>query len=237
MEIAHMVTTTTNTVIIPDPDSPGLELEAPTRILPAKPISFSNGKRHHHPPAASPAVGAVTYRECQKNHAAGIGGHALDGCGEFMPSSSSDPTVPISLTCAACGCHRNFHRRSSSSALEFRPQNRHHPPPPLPLRSPDEDSASPPPISSSYMLLALSGGRNSSAAGGTTAGPGAAEPSPSAASPPASQPGRGFRLPSSDLLILYAPRSLRWEKLIRRRWNYGGSRGGSGDAEAIQDEV
>lgn len=28
----------------------------------------------------------VRYRECLKNHAVGIGGHALDGCGEFMPA-------------------------------------------------------------------------------------------------------------------------------------------------------
>ncbi|XP_010550055.1 PREDICTED: zinc-finger homeodomain protein 8-like [Tarenaya hassleriana] len=179
MEIAPMVTattTTTNTVTIPDPDSPDHEIGAPTRFQPAKPISFSNGKRHHHP-----ALGPVTYRECLKNHAAGIGGHALDGCGEFMPSSSTDPNDPTSLTCAACGCHRNFHRRddpssSPAAAVEFRPQNRHHPMPPLPLpppvRSPDDDSASPPPISSSYMLLSLSGGRNSSGGGATAVAPG-----------------------------------------------------------------
>ncbi|MED6180264.1 hypothetical protein PIB30_008763 [Stylosanthes scabra] len=28
-----------------------------------------------------------------------------------MPSSSTNPTDPRSLKCAACGCHRNFHRR------------------------------------------------------------------------------------------------------------------------------
>ncbi|KAL2344551.1 hypothetical protein Fmac_005836 [Flemingia macrophylla] len=53
----------------------------------------------------------VSYKECLKNHAASIGGHALDGCGEFMPSSSTNPANPRSLKCAACGCHRNFHRR------------------------------------------------------------------------------------------------------------------------------
>jgi ZF-HD class homeobox domain-containing protein len=50
--------------------------------------------------------GAVRYRECQKNHAAGIGGHAIDGCGEFMPGDDDG-----ALVCAACACHRNFHRR------------------------------------------------------------------------------------------------------------------------------
>uniref|UniRef100_A0A0C9RMH1 TSA: Wollemia nobilis Ref_Wollemi_Transcript_10920_1432 transcribed RNA sequence n=1 Tax=Wollemia nobilis TaxID=56998 RepID=A0A0C9RMH1_9CONI len=28
----------------------------------------------------------VRYRECMKNHAANLGGHVTDGCGEFMPS-------------------------------------------------------------------------------------------------------------------------------------------------------
>ncbi|KAG0556221.1 hypothetical protein KC19_11G036000 [Ceratodon purpureus] len=54
--------------------------------------------------------GAVRYRECQKNHAASIGGHAMDGCGEFMPSGGRDDDID-SLRCAACDCHRNFHRR------------------------------------------------------------------------------------------------------------------------------
>nr|TKW01487.1 LOW QUALITY PROTEIN: hypothetical protein SEVIR_8G184400v2 [Setaria viridis] len=54
---------------------------------------------------------AGVYRECLKNHAASLGGHALDGCGEFMPSSKADPADPALLRCAACGCHRNFHHR------------------------------------------------------------------------------------------------------------------------------
>lgn len=162
----------TTTTIVSDLDSRQPETEAPTRIQPAKPISFSNGKRCHHHHLASEAVAVATYKECLKNHAAGIGGHALDGCGEFMPSPLFNTNEPTSLTCAACGCHRNFHRReedpSSLSAvvpaIEFRPHNRHQLPPPPPphavgIRSPDDDdSPSPPPISSSYMLLALSGG-------------------------------------------------------------------------------
>ncbi|XP_020236384.1 zinc-finger homeodomain protein 10 [Cajanus cajan] len=63
------------------------------------------------PPPPPPSSMVVSYKECLKNHAATIGGHALDGCGEFMPSSSTNPTDPRSLKCAACGCHRNFHRR------------------------------------------------------------------------------------------------------------------------------
>jgi ZF-HD class homeobox domain-containing protein len=61
------------------------------------------------------------YKECMRNHAAAMGGQAFDGCGEFMADS------PDSLKCAACGCHRSFHRRAASAAAPvfFRP-----PPPP-----------------------------------------------------------------------------------------------------------
>ncbi|EFJ15852.1 hypothetical protein SELMODRAFT_68508, partial [Selaginella moellendorffii] len=58
----------------------------------------------------------VRYRECLKNHAAGIGGHALDGCGEFMPSGE-EGTIE-SLKCSACDCHRNFHRREVEGAKD-----------------------------------------------------------------------------------------------------------------------
>ncbi|KAL0366102.1 UNVERIFIED_CONTAM: Zinc-finger homeodomain protein 6 [Sesamum radiatum] len=49
------------------------------------------------------------YRECMKNHAASIGGNVTDGCGEFMPSG--DEGTLEALKCAACNCHRNFHRK------------------------------------------------------------------------------------------------------------------------------
>ncbi|CAL9224209.1 unnamed protein product [Arabidopsis halleri] len=166
MDMTPTITTTTT----PTPKSPEPESETPTRIQPAKPISFSNGiiKRHHHHPLL------FTYKECLKNHAASLGGHALDGCGEFMPSPSSISSDPTSLKCAACGCHRNFHRRDPdnnndsspihpppSTAVEYQPHHRHHPPPPLPPPPPrSPNSASPPPISSSYMLLSLSGTNN-----------------------------------------------------------------------------
>ncbi|KAK7394503.1 hypothetical protein VNO78_15032 [Psophocarpus tetragonolobus] len=159
--------------------SPEHDTETPTRITTptmTKTLSFSNGvlKRHphhHHPPIST----AITYKECLKNHAANLGGHALDGCGEFMPSPTATVADPSSIKCAACGCHRNFHRRepeeppiaSTTHVIEYQPHHRHHPPPPFPTavastRSPN--SASPPPISSSYypsaphMLLALSAG-------------------------------------------------------------------------------
>ncbi|KAK4779405.1 hypothetical protein SAY86_006933 [Trapa natans] len=126
-------------------------------------IPFSNGtlKRHRQP---APAAEVVTYHECMKNHAVGIGGHALDGCGEFMPSPAATATTTVtdhtSLKCAACGCHRNFHRRHPDDRLyppPITPALEYHHQPPPPPRSPS--SASPPPISSSYaphMLLALS---------------------------------------------------------------------------------
>ncbi|KAK4271997.1 hypothetical protein QN277_020608 [Acacia crassicarpa] len=165
-------TTTTATNTPTSTKSPEHDSETPTRIqTAAKPLSFSNGvlKRHHHRRLPTHPL-PVTYKECLKNHAASLGGHALDGCGEFMASPTANPADPSSIKCAACGCHRNFHRRepeepiSTTHVIEYQSHHRHHPPPPPPFqvsnRSPN--SASPPPISSSYypsaphMLLALS---------------------------------------------------------------------------------
>ncbi|PHU27043.1 Zinc-finger homeodomain protein 6 [Capsicum chinense] len=53
----------------------------------------------------------IRYKECLKNHAANMGGHVLDGCGEFMPSGEEG--TPEYLKCAACDCHRNFHRKET----------------------------------------------------------------------------------------------------------------------------
>ncbi|XP_022878317.1 zinc-finger homeodomain protein 10-like [Olea europaea var. sylvestris] len=135
------------------PDDSGFD--TPPHTQPIEPfLSFTNGaikKNHHH---SLPPVVVVTYKECLKNHAASLGGHAMDGCGEFMPSPSATTADPTSLKCAACGCHRNFHRRelndpSPTSIIpplfDFR-----HPPPP---RRP---SSSPSPTQPTNMLLALS---------------------------------------------------------------------------------
>ncbi|KAG7606774.1 Zinc-finger homeodomain protein 12 [Arabidopsis thaliana] len=70
----------------------------------------------------------VLYNECLKNHAVSLGGHALDGCGEFTPKSTTILTDPPSLRCDACGCHRNFHRRSPSDSFS------QHRSPPSPLQ-------------------------------------------------------------------------------------------------------
>ncbi|CAK9177696.1 unnamed protein product [Ilex paraguariensis] len=61
----------------------------------------------------------VRYRECLKNHAASMGGNATDGCGEFMPSGEEGTLQ--ALTCSACNCHRNFHRKEieGESSCDF----------------------------------------------------------------------------------------------------------------------
>ncbi|KAL4183342.1 hypothetical protein AMTRI_Chr11g154710 [Amborella trichopoda] len=70
----------------------------------------------------------IRYRECLKNHAAAIGGHANDGCGEFMAAGEEGSIE--ALKCAACGCHRNFHRKEISVT-------------PLPFSSPYLHNAAP----------------------------------------------------------------------------------------------
>ncbi|KAK6924366.1 ZF-HD homeobox protein, Cys/His-rich dimerization domain [Dillenia turbinata] len=60
-------------------------------------------------PGATTGTSLVHYKECLRNHAANIGAHVLDGCGEFMPGGEEG--TPEALKCAACDCHRNFHRK------------------------------------------------------------------------------------------------------------------------------
>ncbi|RVW89804.1 Mini zinc finger protein 2 [Vitis vinifera] len=55
----------------------------------------------------------VIYKECRKNHAASIGGYAVDGCREFM--AAGEEGTSASFKCAACSCHRNFHRKEVES--------------------------------------------------------------------------------------------------------------------------
>ncbi|CAJ1975285.1 unnamed protein product [Sphenostylis stenocarpa] len=72
---------------------------------------------------SSSVITNVRYGECQKNHAANIGGYAVDGCREFMASTGDGGGG--ALTCAACGCHRNFHRREVQTEVvcEYSPPN------------------------------------------------------------------------------------------------------------------
>ncbi|KAJ8755677.1 hypothetical protein K2173_022272 [Erythroxylum novogranatense] len=71
---------------------------------PTIPSSLDHHQDHH-----APFKKMVRYRECLKNHAASMGGNATDGCGEFMPSGAEGSIE--ALTCSACNCHRNFHRK------------------------------------------------------------------------------------------------------------------------------
>lgn len=56
---------------------------------------------------------AESYGECRKNHAATAGGYVVDGCTEFMAGGDDG------LKCAACGCHRSFHRIVTESNQGF----------------------------------------------------------------------------------------------------------------------
>ncbi|CAD6343200.1 unnamed protein product [Miscanthus lutarioriparius] len=59
--------------------------------------------------ARSKEAKVVHYRECQRNYAASIGGHAVDGCrSSWRPGAVG---TAAALACAACRCHRSFHRR------------------------------------------------------------------------------------------------------------------------------
>ncbi|KAM0057499.1 putative transcription factor ZF-HD family [Helianthus debilis subsp. tardiflorus] len=88
-------------------------------------LTTSNTRRHanlHQTPPPLPTTVAVRYRECLKNHAANMGAHVLDGCGEFMPGGADD--TPQALKCAACECHRSFHRREvegESQPIQYTP--------------------------------------------------------------------------------------------------------------------
>lgn len=70
------------------------------------------------PMSSRSSSSSVRYRECLKNHAAGIGGNIVDGCGEFMPTGEEGTLE--ALTCAACNCHRNFHRKEIDGKTQFR---------------------------------------------------------------------------------------------------------------------
>lgn len=128
---------------------PHHENETPPHSPPINLITYPYNKIHQHPP---PYTAAAAYKECLKNHAAAIGGHAVDGCGEFMPSPAYTATEPSSFSCAACGCHRNFHRRepiTTTTRTHF--INFHHQPSTTPSPSPPS-----PPPQSTNLLLTLS---------------------------------------------------------------------------------
>uniref|UniRef100_A0A0D9XEM3 ZF-HD dimerization-type domain-containing protein n=1 Tax=Leersia perrieri TaxID=77586 RepID=A0A0D9XEM3_9ORYZ len=85
-------------------------------VMAPKPPGEISNRVNKGPSCVGAGAGAGgRYRECLKNHAIGIGGHAVDGCGEFM-AAGEDGTIDA-LRCAACNCHRNFHRKESESSL------------------------------------------------------------------------------------------------------------------------
>ncbi|KAK4794855.1 hypothetical protein SAY86_012849 [Trapa natans] len=89
-------------------------------------VRRSDGLRRSTSNTSSSAIRVVRYGECQKNHAASIGGYAVDGCREFM--ASGEEGTEDALNCAACGCHRNFHQREldiAEVALLSAPQWNH----------------------------------------------------------------------------------------------------------------
>lgn len=59
----------------------------------------------------------VKYKECRKNHAASLGRYAVDGCCEFMPAGEEGSAA--ALSCHACSCHRNFHKRETEIELHL----------------------------------------------------------------------------------------------------------------------
>lgn len=59
----------------------------------------------------------VKYKECRKNHAASLGRYAVDGCCEFMPAGEEGSAA--ALSCHACSCHRNFHKREIEIELHL----------------------------------------------------------------------------------------------------------------------
>ncbi|KAL2903890.1 Zinc-finger homeodomain protein 8 [Bienertia sinuspersici] len=138
----NVTTAAAATATVNIPRSPDSDTDTPPHPPPSK-------RAHHHLPNNNQMSENVhvSYKECLKNHAASIGGHALDGCCEFMPGPTVNPMDPTSLTCAACGCHRNFHRRDPDD-----PTPLHHLVPPSAVaRKPHS------PPSASQLLLSLSG--------------------------------------------------------------------------------
>ncbi|CAK9195030.1 unnamed protein product [Sphagnum troendelagicum] len=90
----------------PPPPPPPLVSSSSTTPIDLTCLTLNSGNKDKDKKVAATTT---RYRECQKNHAASLGSHAVDGCGEFMPLGEEGS--PDALKCAACGCHRNFHRR------------------------------------------------------------------------------------------------------------------------------
>ncbi|CAA2961875.1 Hypothetical predicted protein [Olea europaea subsp. europaea] len=80
---------------------------------------YSLGNSNSTRPAKMPSPAKTSlrkprYKQCLKNHAVGISGHAVDGCIEFMAAGVNGSLD--ALKCAACNCHRNFHQKETEGA-------------------------------------------------------------------------------------------------------------------------
>ncbi|XP_020229558.2 zinc-finger homeodomain protein 6 [Cajanus cajan] len=126
-----------NTLIFSDPPQTShLHHNLYTPSLPPNPLQLPQSQRPRRDPDPNPisppiiittprtslpqphtTTTAFRYRECLKNHAASMGGHVTDGCGEFMPNGEDG--TPESFKCAACDCHRNFHRKEAEGEPQY----------------------------------------------------------------------------------------------------------------------
>ncbi|XP_047083899.1 zinc-finger homeodomain protein 9-like [Lolium rigidum] len=108
---------------------------------------FPNGSVKRVGPATVEVAVVSRYRECLRNHARFTGGHAIDGCGAYLPSLELNPD-PATFMCVACGCHRNFHREE----VVVEPS----PPPPPPSPAQHQVALLPaPPMAASIVLHGL----------------------------------------------------------------------------------
>nr|GEU91196.1 mini zinc finger protein 2-like [Tanacetum cinerariifolium] len=76
--------------------------------------------RREEPPPSPPSMDSasntvrvhVRYGECQRNHAANIGGYAVDGCREFMAVSEEEDTEAIDrILGSATGAFAQVHHQ------------------------------------------------------------------------------------------------------------------------------
>ncbi|XP_004509783.2 zinc-finger homeodomain protein 2-like [Cicer arietinum] len=74
-------------------------------------------------------VEEARFKECRKNHSYGNGGYSLDGCLAFLPDGVEGTRE--FFICAACRCHRNFHRQETIPTAFPLNSSYHHQPTPL----------------------------------------------------------------------------------------------------------
>ncbi|KAG7633974.1 ZF-HD homeobox protein Cys/His-rich dimerization domain [Arabidopsis suecica] len=108
MELGGKCNAITTTTIISTEVKPHTDPEPEAKPESDPSMALFPIKKENQKPKTRVDQGAK-YRECQKNHAASTGGHVVDGCCEFM-AGGEEGTLGA-LKCAACNCHRSFHRK------------------------------------------------------------------------------------------------------------------------------